>query len=518
MDIILQGREVCSSPLARSFHSTATDCSPCPVPGCAGEEDPPNTIPGPLQQTLQTPFLAHLMLNLKLKLESWEKGDRLSKMAIPLHLCFHLQAALCEWERPLVRTDYHMACFLGQMKQCRLTNPVYLIVPARTLHDSPLPMSRLSVPNPAQSQWPSLVPGTYLGTTATDRTIPAHLSACPEPSSVMGNCLHPNVLQVADDNSTKLAIEDKIWSEFLETYDADYNFTDVEAAAPCHSCILLDDSSLPFFILASVLGILISGAVLYAFLRPLFPRQVYQNWSILVQLAVGSALFSIMVPILARGLSGALITSLCHLAHLVSYGSAFAQALLIGCHACLGPKLGIGHVPGLRLGISVGLWGVAALLSLPITLGSDTSHGLCTVTFSGEWEILRYIHAAACFAIFILLPLGLLGAKGLKKALGRGPCPWVNILYVWFIFWWPQGMVLGLDSLVRSRAMVVSTCLAQQTLDMLLDLAEALAILHCVATPLLLAQFCYQAIQTSLPSLPLSATQSSHLDILGCKS
>ncbi|XP_024606919.1 atypical chemokine receptor 1 [Neophocaena asiaeorientalis asiaeorientalis] len=330
----------------------------------------------------------------------------------------------------------------------------------------------------------------------------------------MGNCLHP----VADDNSTKLAIEDKIWSEFLETYDADYNFTDVEAAAPCHSCILLDDSSLPFFILASVLGILISGAVLYAFLRPLFPRQVYQNWPILVQLAVGSALFSIMVPILARGLSGALITSLCHLAHLVSYGSAFAQALLIGCHACLGPKLGIGHVPGLRLGISVGLWGVAALLSLPITLGSDTSHGLCTVTFSGEWEILRYIHAAACFAIFILLPLGLLGAKGLKKALGRGPCPWVNILYVWFIFWWPQGMVLALDSLVRSRAMAVSTCLAQQTLDMLLDLAEALAILHCVATPLLLAQFCYQAIQTSLPSLPLSATQSSHLDILGCKS
>lgn len=41
MDIILQGREVCSSPLARSFHSTAPDCSPCPVPGCAGEEDPP---------------------------------------------------------------------------------------------------------------------------------------------------------------------------------------------------------------------------------------------------------------------------------------------------------------------------------------------------------------------------------------------------------------------------------------------------------------------------------------------
>ncbi|KAB0394723.1 hypothetical protein E2I00_017346 [Balaenoptera physalus] len=392
------------------------------------------------------------MLNLKLKLESWEKGDHLSKMAIPLHLCFRLQAALCEWERPL----------------CRLTNSVYLIVPTRTLHDSPLPMSRLSVPTPAQSQWPSLVPGTYLGTTATDRIIPAHLSACPEPSSVMGNCLHPNVLQVADDNSTKLAVEDKNWSEFLELYDADYNFTD--------------------------------------------------NRSILVQLAVGSALFSIMVPILARGLSGALITSLCHLAHLVSYGSAFAQALLIGCHACLGPKLGIGHGPGLRLGISVGLWGVAALLSLPITLGSDTSHGLCTVTFSGQWEILRYIHAAACFAIFVLLPLGLLGAKGLKKALGRGPCPWVDILCVWFIFWWPQGMVLGLDSLVRSRAMVVSTCLAQQTLDVLLDLAEALAILHCVATPLLLAQVCYQAIQTSLPSLPLSAAQSSHLDILGCKS
>ncbi|XP_057603267.1 atypical chemokine receptor 1 [Hippopotamus amphibius kiboko] len=330
----------------------------------------------------------------------------------------------------------------------------------------------------------------------------------------MGNCLHP----VADDSSTKLVPEDNAWSEFLESYeDVEYNLTDVEAAAPCHSCTLFDHSSLPFFILVSVLGILASGAVLYALLRPLLRWQVCQDRSILVQLAVGSTLFSIMVPILARGLSGAFITSLCHPARLVSYGSAFAQALMIGCRACLGPKLGASQAPGLRLGISVGLWGVAALLSLPITLGSDTSQGLCTVTFSGEWEILRYIHAAACFAIFIVLPLGLLGAKGLKKALGRGPCPWIDILWVWFIFWWPQGIVLVLDSLVRSRAVMVSTCLAQQALDVLLDLAEAVAIVHCVITPLLLARVCYQATHASLSSPPLSAIQS-HPDTLGSKS
>ena len=79
-------------------------------------------------------------------------------------------------------------------------------------------------------------------------------------------------------------------------------------------------------------------------------------------------------------------------------------------------------------------------------------------------------------------------------------------------------MVLGFDSLVRSKAIVVSTCPAQQALDMLLDVAEALAILHCVATPLLLAWVCYQATRTSPPSLPLPTTQTSHLDTLGGKS
>ncbi|XP_068822828.1 atypical chemokine receptor 1 [Capricornis sumatraensis] len=330
----------------------------------------------------------------------------------------------------------------------------------------------------------------------------------------MGNCLY----RVADDNSTRLAFKEEDWREFSEDYYPDYNETDVEAAAPCHSCPLLDYSSLPFFILVSVLGILASGTVLYALLRPLFRWQLYQDRPTLVQLAVGSALFSIVVPILARGLSGALITSLCHLAQLVAYGSAFAQALLIGYHACLGPQLGAGQVPGLRLGITVGLWGVAALLSLPVMLGSDTSQGLCIVTFSGKWEMLRYIHTAACFVIFVLLPLGLLGTKGLKMVLGRAPCPWVDGLWVWFIFWWPQGMALGLDTLVRSRAIVLSTCPVQQALDMLLDVAEALAILHCVATPLLLAWVCYKATHTSPPSLPLPTTQTSHLDTLGGKS
>lgn len=42
---------------------------------------------------------------------------------------------------------------------------------------------------PAQNYWPSLVPGTYLGTTASDRTVPALFSACSDPSGMMGNCL-----------------------------------------------------------------------------------------------------------------------------------------------------------------------------------------------------------------------------------------------------------------------------------------------------------------------------------------
>ncbi|XP_004442876.2 PREDICTED: atypical chemokine receptor 1 [Ceratotherium simum simum] len=333
----------------------------------------------------------------------------------------------------------------------------------------------------------------------------------------MGNCVHRGVQLVPDENFSMSDLGDELWSEFNESYDMDYNSTDMEAAAPCHSCNLLDDSSLPFFILASVLGILTSAAVLFALLKPLFRWQLCPDRPILVQLAVGSALFSLVVPIVAPGLTGVYSIHLCHLAHLVWYGSAFALALLIACRACLGPKLSAGQVPGLTLGLTVGVWGVSVLLGLPV-LDHELPQGLCTLTFSRGQGVLLAIHTAACFAIFFLLPLGLLGAKGLKKALGRGPCPWVDVLWVWFIFWWPHGLFLGLDFLVRSKSLKLSTCLAQQAMDLLLQLTDALAILHCVATPLLLALFCYQATRTASPSLPLSARQSSHPDNLRDKS
>ncbi|XP_037669420.1 atypical chemokine receptor 1 [Choloepus didactylus] len=336
----------------------------------------------------------------------------------------------------------------------------------------------------------------------------------------MGNCLQSVEPSLSiSGNSSKLAWED-IWNE-SEWYDYksfDYNDTSLEAAAPCHSCNLLDNSSLPFFILASVLGILGSGAVLFSLFRPLFHWDLCPGRLVLAQLAVGSILCSIVVPILAPGLSSAHSTSLCRLAHCVWYGSAFAQALLLGCRACLGPKLGEDHVPGLILGLTVGVWGAALLLGLPITLTSETSDELCVLMSSRSLGALQSVHTAACFAIFFLLPLGLVGAKGLKKALGRGPGPWVDILWLWFIFWWPHGMALGIDALVRSRILLLSTCLAQRVLDLMLQLAEALAISHCMATPLLLALFCHQATHTSMSCLPFPTRQSSHLESLGGKS
>ncbi|ELV10605.1 Duffy antigen/chemokine receptor [Tupaia chinensis] len=234
-------------------------------------------------------------------------------------------------------------------------------------------------------------------------------------------------------------------------------------------------------------------------------------------MAVGSALFSIVVPILARGHSSAHSTALCSLGYGTWYGSAFAQALLIACHACLAPKQGAGQVSGHTLWLTVGLWGMAALLGLPIALDSNSSQGRCTVTSSWDLEPLHHTHIVVCFAVFVLLPLGLLGAKGLMTALGRGPGPSVGILWIWFIFWWPHGVLLVVDSLVRARVLLLQTCLAQQALDVLLHLAEALAILHCVAGPLLLALFCHRATRTSFSSQPLPA-RWSHQDTLGGKS
>ncbi|XP_053461946.1 atypical chemokine receptor 1 [Nycticebus coucang] len=320
----------------------------------------------------------------------------------------------------------------------------------------------------------------------------------------MGNCLHqvePSLL--SGENLSQQAFGDIFWnySDYETGNISDYDSSSLEAAAPCHSCNLLDSSSLPFFILASILGILASTAVLFALFRPLFHWQLCPGRPILAQLAVGSALFSIVVPILGPGLSSAPSTTLCRLGYYVWYGSAFAQALLIGCRACLGPKLA--QVPGLTLGLTVGLWVAATLLALPITLASGTSHGICTMLSSRDLKVLHFIHTAVCLVIFVLLPLGLLGAKVLMKVPSRGAGPWVDVLWAWFIFWWPHGVLLGVDSLVRFRLWTLPNCVAQRVLDLLLDLAEALGILHCVAAPLLLALFCHQATRTFLPSLPL---------------
>ncbi|XP_008839065.1 atypical chemokine receptor 1 [Nannospalax galili] len=337
----------------------------------------------------------------------------------------------------------------------------------------------------------------------------------------MGNCLHRVESSFSlDKNRSQGFFENYIW-DFSYEDNTSYEFSEdynVDAAAPCHSCNLLNDSSLPFFIVTSVLGVLASGAVLFALLRPVFHWQICPSWPILAQLAVGSALFSIVVPILAPGINSAHSSALCYLGSWVWYSSAFAQALLIGCHACLNPKLNIGQVPGLTLGLTVGLWGAAALLGLPITLASDVYQGFCTHVSSRGLGALKSTHAVICFIIFTLLPLGFLAAKGMKKALSKGPGPWFNVLWIWFIFWWPHGVVLGFDTLVRSKVLLLPTCLAQQILDMMLQLAEALAILHCVVTPLLLALFFYQATRTSLSSLSLPARQSSHLDTFAGKS
>ncbi|XP_051004318.1 atypical chemokine receptor 1 [Acomys russatus] len=334
----------------------------------------------------------------------------------------------------------------------------------------------------------------------------------------MGNCLYPVEAYSLGKNGTQFTFdewnysyEDNVSYESLDDYS-------MLAAAPCHSCNLLDKSSLPFFILTSVLGMLESGLVLFAILRPLFHWQICPSWPILAQLAVGSAFFSMAVPILAPGLNTGHHTALCRLGYWVWYTSAFAQALLIGCYACLNPSLSIGQVPALTLRLTVGLWGAAAVLGLPVMLASGAYDGLCTLASTKDLEALKFTHSAVCFTTFTVLPLALLAAKGLKMSLSKGPGPWINVLWVWFIFWWPHGMVLIFDTLVRSKTMHLQSCLSQQILDAALNLAEALAVLHCVVTPVLLALFFHQTARRCCLSQSLPARQSSQMDAIAGKS
>lgn len=314
----------------------------------------------------------------------------------------------------------------------------------------------------------------------------------------MGNCLQPESRALAN-NFSQLD-----WEEILADvggnesyYQESVDYSEAAKAAPCHSCNLLDDASLPFFLLVSVLGLLASAAVLLALFRPLLHWQRCADQPVLAQLALGSALFSLALPLLAPGLGGARPAPLCHLAHLTWHGSAFSQALLVASRACLGPWLRAGLLARLVL---VALWVVATILGLPSALTSSSSQGSCPP--SRGPGLLHTIHVSCCCCVFVLLPLGLLAAKGVVKALGKGPCPRVDVLWVWFIFWWPYGVLLGADDLVRSRVLVLPSCWAQQTQDLLLQLAEGLAMLHCVATPLLLALACHQAAHLATPPLP----------------
>ncbi|XP_004613983.2 atypical chemokine receptor 1, partial [Sorex araneus] len=310
------------------------------------------------------------------------------------------------------------------------------------------------------------------------------------------------VLQVSPtvaDNSSQQDWGELFTEEELNElyYEDSVNDSDVTAAAPCRSCNLLDASSLPFFLLVSVLGFLASAAVLFALLRPLFRWRRCADRPVLAHAAAGSALFSLALPLLAPGLGGARPAPLCQLAHLAWHSSAFAQALLIASRACLGPRLGTGWLPRLIL---AALWAVSIMLGLPSALTSDSSEGSCPP--SQGWGLLHTLHVSACCCLFVALPLGLLGATGLRAALGKGPCLWVDALWVWFIFWWPYGVMLGVDDLVRSRQVAIRSCHAQQVQDLLLQLAEGLATVHCVATPLLLALACHRAAHVAAPPLP----------------
>ncbi|XP_074079230.1 atypical chemokine receptor 1 [Macrotis lagotis] len=284
-----------------------------------------------------------------------------------------------------------------------------------------------------------------------------------------------------------------------------YNYTedDLDLAAPCRYCPLLDSSSLPFFALTSALGMLGGGILLFVLLKPLACWHLRSDRTILAQLAGGSTLFSLVLPILTPGLTPTPGTTLCCLGHGLWYASVFAQALLVCVHACLGPELN----PSWFLKLSLAVWSVALLMALPVTLASDITSGLCILSFSHDVWVWCMIHIVVCIVIFLILPLGLVGGWTVQRVRGGRSRPWANVLWFWFLFWWFHAGVMGYDALIRSEVLEIKECSDQQTLDFLVDSAKILGILHCLVTPFLLALFCHYVTQSpqstySRPSFP----------------
>ncbi|NXL05826.1 ACKR1 protein, partial [Mesembrinibis cayennensis] len=279
------------------------------------------------------------------------------------------------------------------------------------------------------------------------------------------------------------------------SYD-DFNMTSLDYdAAPCHNeyCPLFQRVAPTFLGVTCAAAALATGALLVALAKRPHAWGWPQSRALVGQLAVGTGLFTALLPLVAVGIGQGwrLGTGLCRLTHLLWHWSLFAQGLLVGSGSC--STAWCRWDPRSRR-LAVAVWAGALLLATPAALASGTGEASETSCIGRNVDVLSpayLLHLALCLCLFLLLPAALLVATLAAPWLRAGWEPGIGVSWLFFGLWVPYSVGLAVDFLLHAR-LLQPTCSTFEHFDYALGLSEGLGVLHCCLGPtaLLAAQLC----------------------------
>ncbi|NXE30059.1 ACKR1 protein, partial [Ardeotis kori] len=285
--------------------------------------------------------------------------------------------------------------------------------------------------------------------------------------------------------------------EIMSNYsdDDDSNITLDYTAEPCRNdyCSFFERVAPAFLAAACAAAALGTGTLLVALVKRPHVWGWPQSRALVAQLAVGTGLFTALLPAVAAGIAQGwrLGAGLCRLTHLLWHWSLFAQGLLVASGSC--STVWCRWDPRSRR-LAVAVWAGALLLAVPAAFTGGTvaaEETSCIRRSVGILSPAYLLHLALCLCLFLLLPAALLAATLAVPRLRASWEPGSGASWLFFVLWVPYGVGLAMDFLLRT-GLLQPTCDIFQRFDYALGLSEGLGVLHCSLGPvaLLAARFC----------------------------
>ncbi|XP_068186262.1 C-X-C chemokine receptor type 1 [Antennarius striatus] len=232
----------------------------------------------------------------------------------------------------------------------------------------------------------------------------------------------------------------------------------------------------------------------------------------LMHLAMADLLFSITLPfwaisahtgwifgnVLCKVLSSLLETSM--------YGSVFLLVCIsIERHFAIVRATRVLSSHHLWVKVTCGVvWVVALLLSLPVAIQKesmatqDLGQTICHEKLTGEsgdhWRVSIHLlhHTLGFFLPLVMMSISygwtlvtLLHTRNQKKH--RAMCVILAVVLAFVLCWLPYNITVLIDTLIRGGALEVETCETLYIVEVILNVTQVLAFMHCAVNPVLYA-------------------------------